>query len=359
MIKYDDLLKNYEKMKDEYDTYQSFSESSLQMLKEKNSTLEKKLDALYSIIEISNYINTNVRNKDFISMVNDMVIGILGVIYSTIYVKENGVYTCKASNMPQGDKSHCEKDFIRLIRSSEPFIINSKLPVFASNSEKIDIHSVIGLPISVRSEIIGYIVVEHSLCNFFNHDHIKFIASITNQIGIAIENNILYNKVKESSIRDPLLQIYNRRYFFNELENRVKENPRQCFSIVMIDLDDFKKINDRYGHQFGDEVLIQTVKLIEKSIDSEDIIARYGGEEIVLFINQAQNKQNSLEKVESIRKRVGENVIRFGTIETSITASFGVSFYPDHSLNLDELVDAADKHLYKAKQTGKNRVISA
>lgn len=356
-----DLINQYKeeylKLKDEFETYQNFAESTIQILTEKNIKLEKKLDAITNIVEISKYINSYLSDENLIPMINDMIIGILGATYSSIYLMEEERLVIKASNLQNYSCDLSHKEFYKDLLNGKPFILNSKEPLFDKSFYKNDIHSLIGVPIYLRERFIGYIIVEHGLNNFFVHEHIKFISTIANQIAIALENNALYNQIRENAIRDPLLSIYNRKYFYDIVEKRLSEEPEKGFSIVMVDLDNFKKANDVYGHQYGDEVLKQTVKIIENNIDGNDMLARYGGEEIVIFIENLENTIDVYNKIDNIRLKISENIISYGDIKGKVTASFGISHYPNDGDNLNEVISVADSRLYVAKKVGKNKVI--
>lgn len=355
---YEELKAKYESLKDEFETYQNFAEGTIQLINSKNSELEKKIDALFSIVEISKYINSKVRDENFIAMINDMIIGILGVNYSSIYLKNDNKLEVKATNVHNQASILSNSKYSQLLDHEEPFIINSKDSLIFGRNEDLDIHSIIGVPIFIREKYAGYIIVEHTLYDFFNYDHIKFIFSIANQIGIALENNLLYNQLKEISLRDPLLGIYNRRHFFNVVEEKIKEDPSIKFAVVMMDIDDFKKINDMYGHQFGDEALIETSRIICECIGKNDIVARYGGEEIVIYIEDVEGKEETINKVEEIRNRLRENIVHCGNYDKKITASFGISYYPYDSASLQGVLSIADVMMYNAKKGGKNRVES-
>lgn len=347
----------YLKLKDEFQTYQDFAEGTIQMITEKNVKLEKKLDAITNIVEISKYINSYLSHENLISMINDMIIGILGATYSSIYLIEDDKLVIKATNIKKTGYSFCDECNYKQLLNGKPFIMNSKVRLFNKNSLKNDIHSLIGVPIYLRERFIGYIIVEHVLNNFFGHEHIKFISSIANQIAIALENNALYNRIKEIAIKDSLMKIYNRKHFFDVVEKKVEENKDQSFGIVMMDLDDFKKANDTYGHQFGDEVLRETAKIILDSIDEEDMVARYGGEEVVIYIQDIENTEKVYEKIDNIRKNICKNNITYGKNKGNITASFGISYYPRDGGDLNKALCVADVRLYVAKRMGKNRVV--
>lgn len=361
MENHEELYEKYVKLKQEFSTYQNFAEKQIQIMSEKNTELEKKLDVLANVVEISKYINSNISDDNLIPMINDMIIGILGVTYSTIYLKEpNGDLIVRACNIKVPNYNIISNEIFSLVGSKEPIVINSREPMFNEFKNKLNIHSTIGVPITLRDKFRGYIVVEHTLFDFFGHGHIKFISAIANQIGIAIENNILYKKVKEASTKDPLLGINNRKHFFDIIEEKVAKHPKKSFAMVMVDIDFFKSFNDSYGHQFGDKVLIETAKVLSKNIDQEnDEIARYGGEEIVICIDDASSHENVFKIVDDMRKKLSSNIVKYEGIEKSVTASFGISYYPENGDTVQKVLNVSDSMLYKAKKTGRNKVVSA
>jgi len=290
-------------------------------------------------------------------MINDMILGILGVTYSSIYLKENGDLIVKASNSNNDFKDFSKDETYSELKNGKPFIVNSKDSLFQHYMGKKVIHSLIGVPITLRDKFIGYVIVEHTLFNFFNYEHIKFISAISNQIGIALENSFLYTKIKESSIRDPLLGIYNRKHFFNFVEEGIVKNIDKIFAVVMVDFDDFKKVNDILGHQYGDEVLIQTTRLITKLLRPSDMLARYGGEELIIYIEDCMDYDEVFNRIDNIRKKVSENKVEYMGILKNVTASFGLSFYPLDGNILQNVINVADNMLYEAKKVGKNKVV--
>ena len=209
----------------------------------------------------------------------------------------------------------------------------------------------------MSDEIKGYIIIEHGLYDYFEVKQREFMKAIANHVCIALENNNLYHKVKENSIRDPLLGVYNRKHFFDTINEKITRKSNRNFAIVMIDIDDFKMVNDSYGHQFGDFVLTNTARIIQENVDKTDIVARYGGEEIIIYIKRTKDSKRVYDKVNNIRVEIEKNDFCCGCEKVSITASFGVSYYPEDSNELCELVSIADNRLYTAKDSGKNKVI--
>jgi diguanylate cyclase (GGDEF)-like protein len=352
-----DYGKMYNSLKTEYESYQKFSEQHIQELNEKNIKLEKTIDSLSNVIEVSKYINTFFSSDNLMSMINDMIIGILGVTYSTIFLIENGELTVKASNIENMNINLTSKEYV-YINTGEEFLINSEKALKETGEHKTQIHSIMGSPIKLRDKFIGYIVVEHHLYKFMTIELKIFLRSIVNQIAIAIENSMLYKQLEKINQMDSLLGIYNRKYFFEYLEKNEKLESKDKFAIVMIDIDDFKKINDTYGHQFGDKVLINTANVVKSGIGKQDILARYGGEEFILYISDHVNEEKVYDKIEAIRRKLEEEKVAFNGEYKSVTASFGISFFPLNGMDLNELISKADDLMYKSKKSGKNKVLS-
>ncbi|MBM7871250.1 diguanylate cyclase (GGDEF)-like protein [Clostridium pascui] len=348
-------IESYENLKHDYETYQTFAEGVIQKLSSKNILLEKKLDCLVNIVEISKYINSNIYNKNLMQMINDMMIGILGVTYSTILTKENDEFIIKSTNI-YTSQSLEELYFYPLLPKEKFFRLNCNWPLSYKNFEGQIIHSIIGVPIYFNNTFIGYIIAGHTYRDFFTGELISFITSIANQIGIALENASLYNKLLESSNKDPLLNIYNRKYFFDTLNEKLRKS-QEPFATVIIDIDNFKKVNDTHGHSFGDEVLIKTSNLLKKSLKG-NILARYGGEEFIACVHK-EDISNIYNQIEDIRNKITKNVIKLNSKLIKITCSFGISYYPNDGQTVRDLLDKADYRLYLAKNTGKNKVIDA
>ncbi len=182
----------------------------------------------------------------------------------------------------------------------------------------------------------------------------NFLSLFANQIELAITVAGLFEEVKKQAITDPLTGIYNRRYFE---ENLIKEAERslrlkQQFSIISMDLDYLKKINDTYGHQYGDLAIKTIANVLKREARSIDIPARIGGEEFNLLLPGVDSSGAAI-AAERIRKSIENQVL--DTIG-GITASVGVATFLEHSDRIDELIELADQAMYKAKVNGRNQV---
>lgn len=163
--------------------------------------------------------------------------------------------------------------------------------------------------------------------------------------------------LKNQATRDPLTSLYNRRYFEEEVFKRIvkAKADNEPFSVLMIDADHFKKVNDTYGHKTGDKVLIELASTCERALRDVDIVARYGGEEFVVFLSGVNAKKGKI-VADRLRESISEIVVYSDEgDEVRFTVSIGVSSY-EVSDNIDTLIKTADEALYKAKENGRNRV---
>ena len=353
----EDYKQLYDSLKSEYETYQEFSEKHIQDLSNRNIKLEKNIDSLANIVEIGKYVNAYFSDDNLFNLINDMILGILGVTYSTIFILENNELSIKASNTHNKNIKLTSAELFNISNEKE-FIINSEKAIRQSGDGQVNIHSIMGIPIELREKFIGYILVEHKILNFMTNELKVFLKSIANQIAIIIENSLLYRQLENITQRDPLLGIYNRKFFFDFLNKVIKNNEVDKFAIVMVDIDNFKKVNDTFGHQFGDEVLKNTTKIIERWKDETDIVARYGGEELIMYISNFQNNESVFNKVEIIRNELENSKVNFHGMCKNVTASFGIAFYPEERRDINKLIKLADDLLYKCKKQGKNKVLA-
>jgi two-component system, cell cycle response regulator len=168
-----------------------------------------------------------------------------------------------------------------------------------------------------------------------------------------------HENLLSSALRDGLTKLFNKRYLLERLDSELKFAQRHetALSLLMLDIDFFKKINDTHGHLAGDMVLVAIANQLSRAVRNEDVVARFGGEEIGIIL-RAINIDNAVQMAERLRKLVEGTVIPFDRLELRATVSIGVAGYPSSPVKtVDQLVDAADKALYRAKQGGRNRVM--
>lgn len=166
-----------------------------------------------------------------------------------------------------------------------------------------------------------------------------------------------HDEIYRLTTMDGLTQIYNRRYFDEQLDREISRSRRyeRVLSLVMLDLDHFKEVNDTYGHLAGDSVLKQLASTVRTRIRREDVFARYGGEEFALLLPEI-NLAGARQLAEKVRKLVERQRFEFDKQVIPVTLSVGVSTLEPHHREPSELVRAADEHLFEAKSQGRNRV---
>jgi diguanylate cyclase (GGDEF)-like protein len=219
------------------------------------------------------------------------------------------------------------------------------------------IRSWLGVPLFMYGGCDGVIAVQSSRAGAFREDHQRLLESLGMQIAAALQNAHLY----ELAMVDGLTGLFMRRYFDARIEEEIERSKRYetPFSVVMMDVDDFKKLNDEHGHLIGDRVLRAISNVVKAQMRGVDTAARYGGEEIALILPRTEMLA-AYNVGERIRSAISE--IRVTTDSDppqvlSVTTSFGIASYPESKAkNGEDLVRRADRALYRAKKTGKNRV---
>jgi len=168
----------------------------------------------------------------------------------------------------------------------------------------------------------------------------------------------LQNQLREESLRDPLTSLYNRRYLEDSLQREFAHAQREKYpvSIIMSDIDHFKRINDTYGHNVGDEVLQELSRMLVISFRTEDIICRYGGEEFIIVM-PGTPAETALARAETFRQTLENSALPATGQSIHITLSAGIAVYPENGSSVDEIIRLADQALYQAKTGGRNRVV--
>lgn len=220
----------------------------------------------------------------------------------------------------------------------------------------------IAIPLYSQDRIMGVIAVHRNDPeDHFTEEEFDWVVFLGEQAGVAVENVLLHEEAQRLSITDGLTGVWNRRYFLMQFPQALAAAQRfqRPFSVLMLDLDSFKTINDTYGHQRGDAILVEFSKRVTRVIREVDTFARYGGEEFICLLSETDvhGARITAEKIlEAVRSEP------FGTPgerPLTITVSIGIAAYPLHGDTYKGLVGAADRALYRAKQEGRDRVCTA
>ncbi len=213
-----------------------------------------------------------------------------------------------------------------------------------------DIYMVTSIPIKLSDRnIVIELIRDATMSMGFENPDVNRDSDIYNTI----------NNMNTILLKDSLTNIYNRRYI-NELlpvNIAISDSIDQNFSIIIIDIDLFKKVNDTYGHLVGDIVLKKFASILDECVgDDNNWIARYGGEEFMIGVHD-YTKEKLIDLAENMRKSIEKTTFYYEDIKLDITASFGIGSIKDiEKPDVSKLIDLADKNLYKAKNNGRNRV---
>jgi diguanylate cyclase (GGDEF)-like protein len=212
--------------------------------------------------------------------------------------------------------------------------------------------TMMSVPLKAKDKLLGVLNLSRSVPKSFVQKDFELFKNLANQAAIAIENARLYRY----AVTDEMTKVYNHRYFQQRLDEELQRADRydSQVSLIMLDVDHFKRFNDTYGHPEGDRVLKTVSKLIEKSVREVDIVARYGGEEFVVICPE-KDGEGAIIPANRIRTTIEGYDFRINGEHVPITVSLGISNYPAQARSKPELVSFADIALYFSKEAGRNR----
>jgi diguanylate cyclase (GGDEF)-like protein len=223
--------------------------------------------------------------------------------------------------------------------------------------------TVIAAPIESENQLLGVIALYgRTIPQSFDAIDLDTVRSLARQAAVGIENVLLHQEAQRLSITDGLTSLWNYRYMNMRLSQEVERAIRfsRSLSVLVLDIDHFKSVNDRFGHQRGDAVLAEIAnRLVSGTRPQIDTVARYGGEEFILILPETP-LDGALTLAEKIRERVADTPFGGGDEEPiAVTVSIGIACFPQHGAKPQTLIRAADQALYEAKGRGRNRVVTA
>jgi diguanylate cyclase (GGDEF)-like protein len=219
--------------------------------------------------------------------------------------------------------------------------------------------SLMCVPIKSRGNILGaFEIINRTTGDPFTKDDLEFFQRLVDHAALAIEMTNIYQKMTELSITDDLTKLFNTRYLNRTLEIELMRSIRHktSLSLIFMDIDHFKAINDKYGHLVGSKLLVEIGQLLIKCMRTIDIVARYGGDEFVIVLPQTI-PGSALDIAERIRRSVEQNVfLKKEGYFLRMTASFGVASYPESAKTKEDLLRLADEAMYRVKNQTRNGV---
>ena len=220
--------------------------------------------------------------------------------------------------------------------------------------------SLYGRPLIARGKFIGAVFLGSEKSNAFNEYYRNFMDTLLNQVSMVVDNSTLHRRLRDMAHTDGLTGLLNHRTFMEKMDEEFKRLDRdeyQHFSLLLLDIDHFKKVNDEHGHPVGDVALKTIAGIIRDMARSIDFVARYGGEEFAVgMVGAGADSEGALKMAERIRKNVENATITAGKIVLKRTVSIGVASYFRGCTKKETLISQADQSLYQAKHAGRNRV---
>lgn len=358
---YEENLKKQQQLSEVKDAKIKELEREISYLKEINKRLNISLGEFFNLQEISKIITQILDTNELLKFVNDVLIGVTGVDKSSILLfnKDKTELYVAFSNLPESEQKesfkqeniewlksvalNCENGYRNKVSSEDCPFINGRAT-----------KSIMYASLATKNDKYGIILLEHIFEDVFTEDNLRFLTSIAAQVSIALENSSLYQQMRSMAMVDGLTGAFNRIYLYEVLEREIQASAgRYPVSIALFDVDNFKKLNDTYGHLFGDKVLQTIVRIAREKVRKGDIVARYGGEEFIIVFNHLESNE-AYKVVERIRRAIESETIEDNLIQTRVTVSFGIASYPLHADNVKDLIKCADVAMYRAKSSGKN-----
>jgi two-component system cell cycle response regulator len=355
------------------------SEEYKQALKEKDgadNSAQTRLNSILNDLLMKSMFSNEFRNlSDFLNYERIMVEKLFSLLSSFVEYYIAGVYFASPDdfseniiyidtlgrNLSKNLLSDINYDFFRKIEEHKT-IKNSKFEVVRMilgkelDYEFGDFTSKIIIPLIFDKKLIG------GICFYTRQDvdysSFRYFDIMISELLTIFKMKYQYTEKEFMSVLDGLTGLYNRRQFEIGLEQeyyRSKRHPSD-FSLAILDIDFFKKVNDTYGHQYGDYVIKTVAELMKQSFRKTDLLYRYGGEELVMIMPET-NIEGALIPVQRLRRMIEDYDFNYNGIKAKVTASIGLTMNYQHFNSASEIVKSADDALYKAKEDGRNRVI--
>lgn len=330
----------------------------------KTKALEKKSKTIELISEMGEALPKCSSNEEIYEIFYDYMAKLFPKGKARLWIFTNDktqLHAVKRKNgFPRSIKPSFSPENCMSLQKGETYVYESSSNTPRCLHIEKGIYGYICTPVSTSDDLFGLISIVFGK-SAFSKENAIIVSRLAGDIALALTNVKLQETLHELSIRDYLTDLYNRRYMEEMLTQEIARADRQKSQIglIMLDIDYFKKYNDAYGHEAGDNILIELGKLLKGYFRQGDIICRFGGEEFLIIV-PGMTQEQALQKAEGFRKKMKTLRVKAkDQLFREITISLGVSLFPKHGKNARDLLNAADAALYQAKKEGRNRVCLA
>jgi diguanylate cyclase (GGDEF)-like protein len=369
-----EIEKKVNEFREVIDENRKLKETAGKITKELSETKEhltNKISELHTLFEISASISLLTESGNLYKSIPESMKRYLGIEEVAIFIFDEEKEGLASVSHSDGLKSIFEDHVIKINEGVVGRVYSTGesiyIPDITQTSEQIhlrrqprDIRSVIAVPLKKRDRSIGVFYISHKDENAFDPETLGTVKTLVRTISIAIENTELYQYAKMLAERDSLTLLYNHGTFHSRLEYELERagRYRRNLTVIMLDIDAFKLVNDNFGHVTGDKILKMVAGVINAHTRKTDIAARYGGDEFAILLPETDH-----DAALQIAKRIcfGLKNLKVDTGkggDISVTASFGIASCKHDSSNRQNIVDIADSLMYTAKDTGYGEIVT-
>jgi diguanylate cyclase (GGDEF)-like protein len=324
----------------------------------------QRASQLEAINAIAQQMTAVLDLKELLSQVCMQIQHAFQLCHVSVLLKDEEDLVLRASHgkltgrAPEGDRLPEEIGLWQRALAAGKTLIENDVKAASDPCLYVETGSSMCIPLVSFGQTLGVLVLDTARTGAFNATDTQPLESVADICATAIQNAHYVERVKQLAYLDGLTGIFNRRFFELRIVEEIERAERfdTGMAVVMVDIDQFKRLNDEFGHLLGDEVLRQVSSIFHQQLRKIDVLCRYGGEEFAILLCQT-NAVHALGVAEKLRKSV--EGWQFPGVPRRVTISAGTANYSEHGTTRDDLVKAADAGLYAAKQAGRNRVFLA
>jgi len=319
----------------------------------------RQLEAINAIAQQSTAV---MDLEDLLARVCSVIQHAFRVPHVSLFLREDGDLVLRANEgsltpcIPPGGRLPSDREpWSHILDTGGTFIEKDLSASPDAHKFFVETASRMSIPLISFGQTLGVLMLHSAERNAFRETEMQSLESVADICASSIQNAHYVERIRQLSYLDGLTGIFNRRFFELRIMEEI-ERARRCgtgMAVIIADIDQFKKLNDEFGHLLGDEVLRQVSSLFHQQLRKIDVVCRYGGEEFAILLTHTSS-QHALGVTEKLRRLV--EGWQFPGVPRRVTISAGVAAFPDHGTSRDELIRAADTGLYAAKQAGRNRV---
>ncbi|MBU1701699.1 MAG: sensor domain-containing diguanylate cyclase [Candidatus Eisenbacteria bacterium] len=319
--------------------------------------VDSELEILY---EISRTIQNTLDREDLFQRLLELVNDVVPYENATLFIKNTstdrltvGAFRGRHIDLIGGVEFDHGPGFSAWVAKQKRIVVLQDLHR-GRRVDDLEVGSFASVPLMVQGELIGVLNLSHPKPQTFQNEHVRILSLVASQTAAVIQRFLMFEELNRLAITDDLTSLNNRRYFIRRLNEETNRSQRyeQPFSLMFIDIDNFKSLNDTHGHQMGDRVLKELAKLLKGWARNSDLVARYGGDEFVVLLPMT-DVRSAFNAAERLRVQVADHTF---SRRKKISVSMGIAGFPQAGDQAVTILNKADRALYEAKATGRNKV---